>query len=57
MAEIKKSHLWEKPQRYALMIPQQKAFVDFNTTHKEYCGWYPALMVLLGIGMRIGDAS
>lgn len=57
MAEIKKSHLWEKPQRHALMIPQQKAFVDFNTTHKEYCGWYPALMVLLGIGMRIGDAS
>ena len=55
MAEIKKSHLWEKPQRYALTIPQQRAFVDFITTHKEYCGWYPVLMVLLGTGMRIGE--
>lgn len=55
MAEIKKSHLWEKPQRHALTIPQQKAFVDFITTHKEYCGWFPVLIVLLGTGMRIGE--
>lgn len=44
MAEIKKSHLWEKPQCHALTIPQQKAFVDFITTHKEYCGWFPVLL-------------
>lgn len=49
------AHAPEKPQRHALTIPQQKAFVDFITTHKEYCGWCPVLMVLLGTGMRIGE--
>ena len=55
MAEIKKSHMWENKKRHALTIPQQRAFTEFITDNKEYCGWYPVIMVLLGTGMRIGE--
>ena len=55
MAEIKKSHMWEHKKRHALTIPQQRAFTEFITDNKEYCGWYPVIMVLLGTGMRIGE--
>ena len=55
MAEIKKSHIWEKNPRHALTIPQQKAFMDYLKAHREYHGWVPILTVLLGTGMRIGE--
>ncbi len=55
MAEIKKSHIWERPQRHALTIPQQKALTEFITDNREFCGWYPIIMILLGTGMRIGE--
>ena len=55
MAEIKKSHIWEKNPRHALTIPQQKAFMDYLKAHREYHGWLPILTVLLGTGMRIGE--
>ena len=55
MAEIKKSHFWNKPKRHALTIPQQKAFTEFIKDNREYHGWTPVLMVLLGTGMRIGE--
>ena len=55
MAEIKKSHIWEDNPRHALTIPQQKAFMDYLKSHREYQGWVPIITVLLGTGMRIGD--
>ena len=55
MAEIKKSHIWERPKRHALTVPQQKAFMDYLKEHREYQGWIPLITVLLGTGMRIGE--
>ena len=55
MAEIKKSHIWERTQRHALTIPEQKAFMDYMKAHREHHGWVPIITVLLGTGMRIGD--
>jgi len=55
MAEIKKSHVWDKPQRHALTVPQQKAFMDFMRSDHRYTGWQPIITVLLGTGMRIGE--
>lgn len=57
MAEIKKSHIWEKPKRHALTIPQQKAFVNFIRSDRRFKGWEPILTVLLGTGMRIGECT
>jgi len=55
MAEIKKSHLWEKPKRHALTVPQQKAFLGYIQDNHQYHGWEPIITVLLGTGMRIGE--
>lgn len=55
MAEIKKSHIWDRPQRHALTIPQQKAFTEYMKDNREYHGWVPIIMILLGTGMRIGE--
>lgn len=57
MMEIKKSHIWEHKQRHALTIPQQKAFMDYMKAHRDHRGWVPVITVLLGTGMRIGDAD
>ena len=55
MAEIKKSHDWEKPKRHALTETQQTAFVDYVANHKQYSHWLPVLTVLLGTGCRVGE--
>lgn len=56
MAEIKKSHIWTKTKRRALTVPQQKAFMNHLYENKEFLGWRPIITVLLGTGMRIGEA-
>ena len=55
MTEIKRSKLWDAPKRRALTIPQQKAFMNYLESDREYEGWLPIITVLLGTGMRIGD--
>ncbi len=55
MAEIKKSHNWEKPKRHALTIDEQKAFIDFTRESVIYSHWLPLFTVLLGTGCRIGE--
>ncbi len=57
MAEIKKSHIWERTKRHALTVPEQRAFLDYLKSHREYQGWVPVIIVLLGMGMRIGRGS
>lgn len=55
MAEIKRSHDWEKPKRHALTIPQQEAFVTFCSNSKQYSHWMSLFTVLLGTGCRVGE--
>lgn len=55
MAEIKKSHDWEKPKRHALTKAQQAAFIDYVRDHKVYSHWLPLFTVLLGTGCRVGE--
>ncbi|MDD5022296.1 MAG: integrase DNA-binding domain-containing protein, partial [Endomicrobiaceae bacterium] len=57
MAEIKKSHDWEKPKRHALTEPQQEVFVNFVKGHKTYDHWLPVFTVLLGTGCRVGEVT
>lgn len=56
MAEIKKSHSWEKPKRHALTVKQQESFVDFMASSHKYKHWLPLFTFLLGTGCRIGEA-
>lgn len=55
MAEIKKSHDWEKTKRHALTKAQQSAFIDYVATHKTFKHWLPLFTVLLGTGGRVGE--
>lgn len=55
MAEIKKSHNWEKPKRHALTEEQQVKFIDFVANSETYSHWLPLLTVFLGTGCRVGE--
>ncbi|MCR4693181.1 MAG: site-specific integrase [Firmicutes bacterium] len=55
MAEIKKSHDWEKSKRHALTESQQSAFVNYIANNKDYQHWLPVFTVLLGTGCRVGE--
>ena len=55
MAEIKKSHNWEKPKRHALTVAEQQAFIDFVANSKVYNHWLSLFTVFLGTGCRVGE--
>ena len=55
MAEIKKSHNWEKPKRHALTIEEQTAFINYLANSEMYSHWLPIFTVFLGTGMRVGE--
>lgn len=56
MAEIKRSKFWEKPDRKALTVKEQQVFMDIFRNEPIFRGWLPLMTVLLGTGMRIGEA-
>lgn len=55
IADIKKSHNWEKPKRHALTEAQQAAFIEFVKGNKTYYHWLTLFTVLLGTGCRVGE--
>lgn len=55
MAEIKKSHDWEKPKRHALTIEEQEAFINYIAGSDIYRHWLPLFTVFLGTGCRVGE--
>lgn len=55
MAEIKKSHSWEKPKRHALTEAQQNEFLDFVSGSPTYRHWMPLFTIMLGTGTRVGE--
>ncbi len=56
MREIKKSKYWVENKRKALTIDQQTKFMDYVRSNREYTGWLPIITILLGTGLRIGEA-
>lgn len=55
MAELKKSHNWEKPKRHALTVYEQNAFIDFLKKSRVYGHWLPLFTIFLGTGGRVGE--
>lgn len=55
LKEIKKANSYERPQRKALTVEQQKIFVDFLKTKPYYKRWSILFAVLLGTGCRISE--
>ena len=57
MAEIKRSHNWEKTKRHALTEAQQSAFIEYIKAKKIYRHWLPLFTVMLGTGCRVGEIT
>lgn len=55
MAEIKKSHAWEKLKRHALTAREQELFVNFTVQSHQYKHWLPLITVMFGTGCRVGE--
>ena len=55
MAEIKKSHNWEKAKRHALTLDEQAVFIAFLSQSEIYGHWLPMFTVFLGTGCRVGE--
>ena len=55
MADIKKSHNWEKPKRHALTVEEQTLFVVFLAQSDMYGHWLPIFTAFLGTGCRVGE--
>ncbi len=56
MREINKRSGKNKGVRHALTIPEQRVFLDYIANHPVYNHWWTLFTVMLGTGMRIGEA-
>lgn len=56
MKELKSSTNNESGMRHALTIEQQRAFMNYIAGHPVYSHWWPFMAVMLGTGLRIGEA-
>ena len=57
LKELKQSRNFEVKKRKALTIEEQKLFVNFLKNSRQYNHWYPVFAVMLGTGMRVGEAT
>ena len=56
LTELKRSHLYKTEKKRALTAQEQELLLSFLKKAK-YLHWYPVFAVLLGTGMRVGEAT
>lgn len=56
LKELKQSHGLTTEKRRALTQAQQDLFLDYLQRTPQYLHWYPVFAVMLGTGMRVGEA-
>lgn len=54
--ELKRSHLYKTEKRRGLTVQEQELLLSFLKKAK-YNHWYPVFAVLVGTGMRVGEAT
>lgn len=57
LKELKQSHVFKTEPRHALTKPQQELLLKFLKNSKVYCHWYPVFAVMIGTGLRVGEAT
>lgn len=57
LTELKKAHNMGVEKKKALTADEQKLFLNFLKTHREYNHWYPIFAVMLGTGLRVGEVT
>ena len=57
LKELKASHNFETERKKALSIEEQNLFTKFLKESQQYHHWYPIFAVMLGTGLRVGEAT
>ncbi len=57
LKELKQSHVFKTEKRKALTRAQQELFLDYLKRTDVYNHWYPVFAVMLGTGLRVGEAT
>lgn len=57
LKELKQAHCFQTEKRKALTVAEQELFLDYLRNTPHYRHWYPIFAVMLGTGLRVGEAT
>ncbi len=57
MKELKQAHCFQTDKRRALTVAEQNLFLDYLKRTPQYRHWYPVFAVMVGTGLRVGEAT
>lgn len=57
LRELKQSHCFQTEKRRGLTKPEQDLFLNFLKRNHTYFRWYPIFAVMIGSGLRVGEAT
>lgn len=57
LKELKQTRNMFQERKFALTIEQQNNFISFLQKTPKYSHWYPIFAVMLGTGLRVGEAT
>ena len=57
LRELKKAHCFKTEKRRGLTRPEQELFMDYLKNSNTAVYWYPVFAVMLGTGLRVGEAT
>lgn len=57
MKELKKAHAFRQEKRRALTKQEQVLFLRYLRETPQYQHWYPVFAVMIGTGLRVGEAT
>ena len=57
LKELKQARCFQTEKRKALTVAEQELFLDYLRNTPRYRHWYPIFAVMLGTGLRVGEAT
>ena len=57
LKELKQAHCFEQDKRTALTVAEQELLLDYLKNTPKYRHWYPVFAVMIGTGLRVGEAT
>lgn len=57
LKELKQAHCFQTEKRKALTVAEQELFLNYLRNTPHYRHWYPIFAVMLGTGLRVGEAT
>lgn len=57
LRELKQAHAFGETKRHALAQAEQDLFLNYLKGSEQYRHWYPIFAVMVGTGMRVGEAT